>query len=127
MQQWLGYQLEPSNYGWTEEGGCFTPNPGVNNVCPKSILKIIHCSCSKGCVHQSCGCRQLNITCTDNCNCGKSDVPCKNVHKELVPISDDNEIEIEEDIGNDIETENENINLRDAASALYHESESDSD
>ena len=78
----------------------------MRDVCPYLILKITHCNCSKDCVHRSCGCRQLNITSsTDNCNFGKSDVPCKNqnVRKELVPISfSDDEIEIEEDIGNDI-------------------------
>ena len=89
----------------------------MRDVCPYLILKITHCNCSKDCVHQSCGCRQLNITSsTDNCNFGKSYVPCKNVRKELVPISDD-EIEIEEDIGNDIYNENENI--RDARDICF--------
>ena len=70
VQQWLGNELNPTNYGWIiGEDGSYSPNIGLEDICPKAILKVIHCNCTKGCKTQACGCRKLNIVCTTICNC----------------------------------------------------------
>ena len=53
--------------------------------------------------------RQLGISCTDNCNCEKNDVPCRNI-KEIVTTADDHETG-EDDIDNDIEMNNVIIDI----------------
>ena len=71
-----------------------------------------------------CG-RQLGISCTDNCNCEKNDVPCRNI-KEIVTTADDHETR-EDAIDNDIEMNNGIIDMRDESFNFYHDSECESD
>ena len=72
-----------------------------------------------------CG-RQLGISCTDNCNCEKNDVPCRNIKEIVTSSADDHETE-EDDIDNDIEMNNGIIDMRDESFNFYHDSECESD
>lgn len=68
MQQWLGNDLDPEDYGWTLDKE-YVPTPGYDIFCPPSIMKMISCGCKKNCSSNTCGCKKLSLTCTDMCKC----------------------------------------------------------
>ena len=94
----MGNELDPTNYGWIiGEDDRYSPDMGVKDICPKAILKIIHCNCTKGCTTNACGCRKLNILCTISCNCEDNNT-CNNnnVVRSLDQDSEDEDCCIDE-------------------------------
>ena len=58
IQTWLGRDLEPTKWGWKKSDGCLMPIYSSEPPAPNSILKIIACSCKKGCVKR-CSCKKV--------------------------------------------------------------------
>ena len=76
MQQWLGNEMKPMDFGWENRDGKFCPNLGYAEICPPSIYWMLACNCKLDCSTGTCGCRRLGMSCTDACNC--CDDQCKN-------------------------------------------------
>lgn len=73
MQEWLGNELDPLEYGW-ERGDDhhigLIPLQGFTEICPKIIMKSIACNCLKtDCT--SCGCSKNGLKCSELCGCGE--------------------------------------------------------
>lgn len=66
VQQWLGNNLTPTEWGWKYVEGFIIPISMENAPAPDFILKIVACNCKKQC-SKMCSCRKANIFCTDMC------------------------------------------------------------
>lgn len=85
VQTWLGYQLNPEDWGWKLINNTLEPIQTLFPPAPEKLLNITFCNCKKGC-NAKCGCRKVGLLCSPACtNCqGQS---CSNV--ELNTTADD--------------------------------------
>lgn len=68
IQIWLGNKdIRPVDWGWCQTGESLFPNKNPHPPAPEELLKMIFCSCKKGC-GASCGCRRVGLFC--NLTCG---------------------------------------------------------
>ena len=81
---WLGYQKDPTDWGWKLVNNELEPVPTLLPPAPEKLLNAIFCNCKKGC-SAKCGCKKVGLFCSLECrSCqGKS---CSNV--ELPTIDD---------------------------------------
>lgn len=77
VQTWLGYQLDPSDWGWKLVDNALEPIQTLLPPAPEKLLNTIFCNCKKGC-SAKCGCKKVGLFCSLACtNCqGRS---CSNV------------------------------------------------
>lgn len=66
VQQWLGNDLDPTNWGWKLENGRLRPVTSLKETVPPTLLHIITCNCKKGC-EVNCECRRCGLPCTNMC------------------------------------------------------------
>lgn len=61
--QWMSLadNLNPIDWGWTEQDGKFIPLMTMKSHAPESLLKMIRCSCSTGCSSMKCTCRRSGL------------------------------------------------------------------
>src|SRR5277367_1626683 len=79
IQQWMGRNLDPISWGWSEVGGVLTPVPAHLPPAPDSLLCLITCNCRKEC-SRSCDCKRSDLPCSVMCaNCRGRD--CTNSPK----------------------------------------------
>ena len=72
VQQWLGNDLDPLEFGWQiGEGGDFVPKQGFSSICPPQLMKLMGCKCTKNCTSK-CGCRRLGLQCGEDCECSEN-------------------------------------------------------
>ena len=58
---------------------------------PDTLLKVIHCNCSTGCVSLMCSCRKSGLDCTTGCGpC--QDGCCENMHSRILLDYDGDDI-----------------------------------
>ena len=101
VQQWLGNDLDPEEYGWTLDKE-YVPSPGYDIFCPPSIMKLISCGCKKDCSTLSCGCKKLSLKCTAMCKCTEA---CVNAPEDIEISSQSDSDDIDEDDDDDDDDE----------------------
>ena len=106
-QLWLGNKnIDPLDWGWVNIEGVFTLIKTINQPAPEELLKMIFCSCKKGC-GSTCGCRRVELFCNLSCSICSGDNYCLN----SAPIIDQEENEEEDEDEADLErNENEDEN-----------------
>jgi len=68
IQEWLGNDLAPSEWGWKLVNGKFLPLLMGKQLGPSYLLKYVHCGCKEdGCKANSCSCRSIGLPCTLTC------------------------------------------------------------
>ncbi|KAK7604823.1 hypothetical protein V9T40_006009 [Parthenolecanium corni] len=96
VQEWLGHELDPLDWGWEERCSCLVPIPSLNPPALASILDVISCTCKDcgpKCVYHSSGLKCL-LMCTQ---CGTMDcsnrrgVESQNDYDLLSDIEDEDE------------------------------------
>ncbi|XP_028418322.1 uncharacterized protein LOC114543611 [Dendronephthya gigantea] len=80
VQQWLGVELPPTQWGWQLKNGNLQPVLTRQAPAPEKLLTLISCNCKSGC-ERSCGCKKAGLVCTvlcGHCNgngCSNSESP----------------------------------------------------
>ena len=67
-----GYsKISPTSWGWkVTDDAKYIARMTDNASAPKSLLKIVHCSCTSMCDSQRCSCKKLSLFCALSCkNC----------------------------------------------------------
>ncbi len=81
VQEWLGYKLYPTMWGWKQEGGSWIARQTDKDVAPKDLLNVVRCSCKTDCDKRKCTCKKHGLKCTVACkHCqGVSCLNCQSV------------------------------------------------
>lgn len=66
MQQWLGVELPPTEWGWKLSDGQLQPVFMCQPPEPEKLLSLISCNCKSGC-ERSCGCKKAGLFCNVMC------------------------------------------------------------
>ena len=66
---WMGMEgdLDPLDWGWNLENNQYVPIMTAMNAAPDTLLKMIHCNCTKTCDSPRCSCRKNGLPCTSAC------------------------------------------------------------
>ena len=82
VQQWLGNELPPTEWGWTRISQNENLVPVVKDkpAAPQKVLKLISCGCKQGC-NRNCKCRKAGLLCTPLCS-GCNGTDCTNSEHE---------------------------------------------
>ena len=67
LQQWIGNNLCPSDWGWQYRDGSLVPITADRPVSPTRVLRIVSCGCKTGC-RKICGCRKAGVYCSPMCS-----------------------------------------------------------
>jgi len=81
VQQWLGVELSPLDYGWSGKDLTLVPIPTTLPFAPEDLLETVSCGCKTGCKENSnCSCRKNKTPCSVACrNCrGDAALGCTN-------------------------------------------------
>ena len=78
--------LDPKDWGWFVSEDAISPIKTDNNVAPKSLLKVVRCTCKSStnqCGSNRCSCRKNGLRCMSTCGecCGED---CQN--KEVLKV-----------------------------------------
>lgn len=89
VQVWLGYQLDPTGWGWKLVNNILEPVQTLLPPAPEKLLNTIFCNCKKGC-SAKCGCKKVGLSCSLACtNCqGRS---CSNIESQTMEDSFDSD------------------------------------
>ena len=68
VQQWLGRDLPPTEWGWKYHNN--SPISITTDLldAPQKLMKVISCNCKAGCTSTLCGCRQAGMPCSAMCS-----------------------------------------------------------
>lgn len=103
VQQWLGHEKLPEEWGWKRNKSGLTPITTLQPPAPEIVLKQISCKCKKYC-RGNCGCKKAGLYCSLFClNC---DNHCENINV-LNDDDDDLECEIEDTIEHELTSESQ--------------------
>ena len=61
VQQWLGRDLPPAEWGWKYHNNSLIPITTDLLAAPQKLMKVISCNCKAGCTSTPCGCRQAGM------------------------------------------------------------------
>ena len=67
MQQWLGNDLNPADWGWELDIDHWKPVTSLKEPIPSSLLHLITCNWGKGC-EINCECRKCGLPCSHMCS-----------------------------------------------------------
>ena len=68
VQEWLGNKLDPTDWGWSAQGGILTPVETDSPVAPNTLLNMVSCGCKPdGCKTMTCSFKKLGLHCTKMC------------------------------------------------------------
>lgn len=87
VQNWLGNDLLPNEWGWTIQNQTFQPVSSTIGPAYPDLLKMISCQC-KGICGRNCGCRKVGLHCTIICKNCNGDM-CGNVPKVSSLVDED--------------------------------------
>ena len=65
----LGFQDDPSAWGWRKVGITIWPVHTHLPPAPDHLLKVIRCKCVSGCDRGRCSCRRFGLICSAACEC----------------------------------------------------------
>lgn len=69
VQQWMGNDISPIEWGWRSQDGALLPVETAIPVAPDTLLKMVSCGCKPdGCRNMTCSCKKLGLFCTSMCN-----------------------------------------------------------
>lgn len=112
IQTWLGYNLEPQEWGWVLQNRVFEPIKTTSSPAPDELLNTIFCNCKNGCGTR-CGCRKSGLPCSPACGqC--SGQACLNASPYQSDLDEDETCDpgiLEDLTGNIFENENDNAEL----------------
>ena len=80
VQQWLGCDIPPTEWGWDLVDGQLYPTLTRKRPAPDTLLNLISCNCKTEC-ERRCGCRKAGIQCSPLCGqcrgggCSNSEKP----------------------------------------------------
>jgi hypothetical protein len=63
VQEWLGRDLSPTEWGWQKELRCLTPLMTTMPPAPDDLLQKVSCGCQTDCSTQNCSCKAAGIPC----------------------------------------------------------------
>lgn len=87
VQQWLGNELPPQEWGWKHVGDTLVPITTEDPPAPEVLLKTIFCRCTKDCGSGKCGCRKAMLNCSAAC------LHCQGKCLNGVPVYDEDDDE----------------------------------
>ena len=67
VQQWLGEDLPPTEWGWKLTNGQLFPVLTHHPPAPEKLLNLISCNCKQNC-ERLCGCKKAGLFCTALCS-----------------------------------------------------------
>ena len=67
VQQWIGNNVCPPDWGWQYRDGSLVPLATDRLVAPTRVLRIVSCGCKTGC-RKTCGCRKAGLHCSPMCS-----------------------------------------------------------
>ncbi|GBL70538.1 hypothetical protein AVEN_56306-1 [Araneus ventricosus] len=73
MQQWLGHEKNPLEWGWVPTRFGLSPRKMERDAAPECLLKIISCNCKN-----ACGCWKAGLICSSLRTCSLGEA-CENV------------------------------------------------
>lgn len=82
----IGDAMDPTNWGWGLQDNKLTPIMTKKIPAPESLLKVVRCNCTTGCVTLRCSCRKYGLTCAGACGICQTDY-CANL--DSAPLWDD--------------------------------------
>ena len=68
VQQWLGRDLPPAEWGWKYHNNSLIPIATELLAAPQKLMKVISCNCKAGCTSTLFGCRQAGMPCSAMCS-----------------------------------------------------------
>ncbi len=74
----IGDAMDPTNWGWGLQDNKLTPIMTKKIPAPESLLKVVRCNCTTGCVTLRCSCRKYGLTCAGACGICQTDY-CENL------------------------------------------------
>ena len=87
VQQWLGRDILPENWGWKFKCEMLLPNQTDKDPAPRELSAAIRCTCTTGCSTRRCGCRKEGLECTSACT------GCKGICSNVGEDDDDDELD----------------------------------
>ena len=63
VQQWIGNELEPTDWGWRVYMDTLIPVPTDQPPAPERLLNLVSCKCKTGC-SRGCGCHWVGVLCS---------------------------------------------------------------
>ena len=69
-----GEAMDTTEWGWELQNNILVPVMMDTSPAPETLLKIIHCNCSRGCSTLRCTCKRHGLTCSRVCG------PCQEGH-----------------------------------------------
>ena len=90
VQQWMGNQMQPVEWGWCEKGGQYIPVLTDKAAAPPNLLKIVRCNCKTGYSNRHCTCKANGLESTNGCGVCRG--ICKNVNAVLEETEDDTDV-----------------------------------
>ena len=66
IQAWIGNNIDPLQWGWTQSGHRLVPLKTYLSAAPERFLNIIKCNC-KNCDTKRCSCRKHGLVCSPAC------------------------------------------------------------
>lgn len=67
IMEWMGFNMNPLEWGWKEDNGKLYPIMTEMSPAPDVLLQMIHCNCMSNCGTQRCSCRKHGLECTSAC------------------------------------------------------------
>ena len=67
VQQWLGNNFNPTEWGWALTDDILVPVGTDQPVAPECLLNMVSCGCKAGC-GRACSCRKLGLHCSQMCS-----------------------------------------------------------
>ena len=89
VQQWIGNNLCPTDWGWQYRDGSLVPLTTDRPVAPTRVLQIVSCGCKTGC-WTTCGCRKSGMYCSPMCSQCDGQT-CSNIHALAVSHDSDDD------------------------------------
>ena len=88
VQQWIGNNLCPTDWGWQYRDGSLIPLTTDRPVAPKRVLRTVSCGCKTGC-RKTCRCPMAGLYCSPMCSYCNGHI-CSNIHALAVSQDSDN-------------------------------------
>ena len=90
VQQWIGNNLYPTDWGWQYRDRILVPLTTDRPVAPSRVLRIVSCCCKTGC-RKTCGCRKAGLYCSPMCSHCNGQT-CSNIHALAVSQDSDDDL-----------------------------------